>query len=406
MKNLVSTIPVRWIAAVRIAGSCGPFVFGQNAEIRNWQTPVFWSPSQAGLDPDPEKPADQRSAVLTGPLPLVAVTPCRLVDTRLAYSSLGFAGAFGAPQMLAGTERSIPVPSGGCGIPGGARAYSFNITVVPSGPLGYLAIWPSGQPMPNVSTLNSPNGGIVANAAIVPAGTGGAVSVFVTNNADVIIDVNGYFTDSSGAIGSTGATGPTGPAGPTGANSVIAGPQGPTGTTGVTGPAGATGVTGNTGPTGAVGMAGATGATGPTGGTGAAGTAGNQFSVSIAPNTITRWIALSGNGANSGSMSNPPVPGAWNLIPTACSIGDADVVFYSTLATSITLITSTDPSATLLGSNQTAYTCTVSSAPGFGTCTGGSLSIPAHTFATWQWGGNFDGPGGLASYVYIATKCQ
>jgi hypothetical protein len=47
--------------------------------------------------------------------------------------------------------------------------------------------------LPAVSTLNSYNGNVVANAAIVPAGTNGAVAVYVTNTADVILDINGYF---------------------------------------------------------------------------------------------------------------------------------------------------------------------------------------------------------------------
>ena len=34
---------------------------------------------------------------------------------------------------------------------------------------------------------------VVANAAIVPAGTGGAINVFATDRTDLIIDVNGYF---------------------------------------------------------------------------------------------------------------------------------------------------------------------------------------------------------------------
>ena len=34
----------------------------------------------------------------------------------------------------------------------------------------------------------------MANAAIVPAGTSGSVSVYVTNQTDVILDVNGYFS--------------------------------------------------------------------------------------------------------------------------------------------------------------------------------------------------------------------
>jgi hypothetical protein len=35
--------------------------------------------------------------------------------------------------------------------------------------------------------------GTVANAAIVPAGMNGAVSVFVTDASDVLFDINGYF---------------------------------------------------------------------------------------------------------------------------------------------------------------------------------------------------------------------
>jgi hypothetical protein len=72
-------------------------------------------------------------------------------------------------------------------------AYSLNVTSVPNGPLGYLSLWPSGQSQPLVSTLNAPTGTVTANAAIVPAGSGGAVSVYVSNASDVVLDVNGYF---------------------------------------------------------------------------------------------------------------------------------------------------------------------------------------------------------------------
>ena len=46
---------------------------------------------------------------------------------------------------------------------------------------------------PFVSTLNSPLGLVVANSALVPAGTNGGIQVFVTNSTDLIIDTNGYF---------------------------------------------------------------------------------------------------------------------------------------------------------------------------------------------------------------------
>ncbi|HLJ45113.1 MAG TPA: hypothetical protein VKU01_03855, partial [Bryobacteraceae bacterium] len=116
-----------------------------------------------------------------------SLTPCRVVDTR------GAIGPLGGPVMSGGSARSFPVSSSPCGAPNTAQAYSLNITVVPRHTLGYLTSWPTGQTQPVVSTLNSPNGLIVANAAIVPAGTGGAISIFVTDDTDVIIDINGYF---------------------------------------------------------------------------------------------------------------------------------------------------------------------------------------------------------------------
>ena len=49
---------------------------------------------------------------------------------------------------------------------------------------------------PVASTLNS-DGRIKSNATIVPAGTGGAVSVFATNTTDVVLDIDGYFVPAS-----------------------------------------------------------------------------------------------------------------------------------------------------------------------------------------------------------------
>lgn len=126
----------------------------------------------------------------SGPFRFIPVTPCRLSDTRIGE---GTTGAFGPPSFTAGSRRDIPVPAGRCGIPATARAYSLNVTVVPRGVLSFLTIWPAGQGQPLASTLNSFQGSIVANAAVVPAGTNGAVSVFATDATDVIIDINGYF---------------------------------------------------------------------------------------------------------------------------------------------------------------------------------------------------------------------
>jgi hypothetical protein len=69
------------------------------------------------------------------------------------------------------------------------------VTVVPPGALGYLTLWPQGQSMPVVSTLNALDGTITSNMAIVPA-TNGSISVFATNPTHLVLDISGYFGSS------------------------------------------------------------------------------------------------------------------------------------------------------------------------------------------------------------------
>ncbi len=130
----------------------------------------------------------------SSPSKFYSLTPCRIADTRSAT------GPLGGPNLSAGVARAFPVPSSPCGVPANAQAYSLNFTAVPRGFLGFLATWPNGQIRPLVSTLNSFTGSVTANAAIVPAGPDGAINVYASNDADVVIDINGYFA-ASGASG-------------------------------------------------------------------------------------------------------------------------------------------------------------------------------------------------------------
>jgi len=138
----------------------------------------------------------QAASIFTppGPMTFIAMTPCRVMDTRAGQ---GFTGAFGPPSLAAfGAARQVPMPSSTtCTIPSNAGAYSLNITAVSPGALSFLSVWPAGAAYPNVSTLNdsAPTGGAVANAAIVPAGTAGAIQMLAGNITDVIIDINGYY---------------------------------------------------------------------------------------------------------------------------------------------------------------------------------------------------------------------
>ena len=89
-----------------------------------------------------------------------------------------------------------------CNIPDTAQAYSLNFAAIPRGPLGYLTVWPTGQDKPLVSTLNALTGTVTANAALVPAGTQGAISVYPSSATDLVIDVDGYFAPIPDSPGS------------------------------------------------------------------------------------------------------------------------------------------------------------------------------------------------------------
>jgi hypothetical protein len=161
--------------------------------IANWPAPAFWTPPAAraarGARVDAVSPA-------LPPLPFIAVNPCRVADTR----GNGFTGGFGPPALFANATRSFTI-AGQCGIPASAAAASFNFAALNVGAPGDLRVFPAGGAVPTASTLNyngnTPN---IANAAIVPLGTAGAITVQAdATSIDLIIDVNGYY-DGSGAL--------------------------------------------------------------------------------------------------------------------------------------------------------------------------------------------------------------
>ncbi len=117
------------------------------------------------------------------------IPPCRVIDTRGPVN-----GGVGGPSLLAGVTREFPIVSTACGVPLGATAYSLNVTVVPKEPLAFLRVWRADIPMPVTSLLNSVDGRVKANAAIVPSNPAeGTINFVSRNDTDLIVDVNGYF---------------------------------------------------------------------------------------------------------------------------------------------------------------------------------------------------------------------
>lgn len=133
--------------------------------------------------------AGLEKALPTGASSFVGITPCRMVDTR----GNGFGGAYGPPSLLAEIARDF-VLTGRCGVPTNAVAVSLNFTVVAPTGDGFLATFPAAGTVPLVSTLNFRAGQVLANAAIVPLGAGGGITVYSSGaSTALLIDVNGYF---------------------------------------------------------------------------------------------------------------------------------------------------------------------------------------------------------------------
>ncbi|HMF10486.1 MAG TPA: hypothetical protein VKJ00_15210, partial [Thermoanaerobaculia bacterium] len=162
-----------------------------------WPAPILWQPATAAGDERERSGAARplaEASVPTPPLPLIGIPPCRIADTR----GNGFTGQYGAPSLPAGSPRSF-VLTGQCGIPSTAQAVSLNVTVTNTLGPGFVKIFPEGGASPVVSTVNFTAGETIANAAVVPLGTGGGVTVGAAAGTDLILDTNGYY-DASGLI--------------------------------------------------------------------------------------------------------------------------------------------------------------------------------------------------------------
>jgi hypothetical protein len=142
--------------------------------------------------------ADVLAALPTPPSTFVAISPCRLADTR----GNGFSGPLGPPSLLAATPRVFPVV-GNCGIPSTATVVSANLAVTNTSDRGFLSLWPEGAPQPNPlgSSMNYSAGQTIANAALAALGTGGGITVYTRVGLDLVIDVNGYFEAGTGPAG-------------------------------------------------------------------------------------------------------------------------------------------------------------------------------------------------------------
>jgi hypothetical protein len=128
-----------------------------------------------------------QQVVDSGGLAFFSLTPCRLVDTRVA--------GLGAPALASGETRSFAAP-GKCQVPGSARALSATLTATGATSAGHVRIYPTNQLVSGTSALNFSPGVTRANNAVIALGPSGEFNVRAVlgpGSTHLIVDVNGYY---------------------------------------------------------------------------------------------------------------------------------------------------------------------------------------------------------------------
>jgi hypothetical protein len=196
----MNRLSVVGLAAVVVAASA--FAQNQDTPLQNWTAPPFWRATVITAKPGAEGQMLASAQGMTAsvqslpssPLPFVAITPCRIVDTRV-----NVADGFHEPNFADDETRTFDLPnSPDCtGLPASAGAWSLNVQFRPIAQASYITMFPTGTTRPLVSTTVGTPAGFTTDAAIVPAGTSGDIDVYCQYAGRVVIDINGYYANQS-----------------------------------------------------------------------------------------------------------------------------------------------------------------------------------------------------------------
>ena len=123
------------------------------------------------------------------------ITPCRILDTRVAGGKLT---AGETRSFVASSTYGFAAQGGSatdCGIPANPAAVVMNIVSVHPDKQGYLTVFPYGVTMPLSSTVNNVVGTDVANETVVKQTVGdiAGFSIYAFSGTNVVADAVGYF---------------------------------------------------------------------------------------------------------------------------------------------------------------------------------------------------------------------
>lgn len=133
-------------------------------------------------------------------LSFTAITPCRIVDTRLAGGPISANGTRTFFATLASAANNFSSQGGSatdCQIGGVAiSGVAVNVTVVNPSVGGYTTVYKAGTTRPTAASVNYTAGQIVNNSVMVGIPnprTGSDFTIFSLSAADYVVDIVGYY---------------------------------------------------------------------------------------------------------------------------------------------------------------------------------------------------------------------
>ncbi|MGD9701348.1 MAG: Ig domain-containing protein [Acidimicrobiia bacterium] len=130
---------------------------------------------------------DGAYSATTGHGQLQARSPARLSDSR-----------DDAVKPEAGSVRRVQV-AGRMGVPSDATSVVVNVAVTEPEDAGYVTLFACGEQLPLAANLNYVAGQTISNAATSALGDGGAVCLFTSAAAHLVVDVTGAYVPSGGS---------------------------------------------------------------------------------------------------------------------------------------------------------------------------------------------------------------
>jgi hypothetical protein len=122
------------------------------------------------------------------------LSPTRLLDTRPGTATVD--GQFVGGGVI-GPDSTLQLQIAGRGnVPAsGVTAVVLNVTSTGATAPSFITVWPTGEPRPNASSLNTDPGQDTPNLVIAKVGAGGQVSLYnEAGTGHLVADVVGYFS--------------------------------------------------------------------------------------------------------------------------------------------------------------------------------------------------------------------